>query len=261
MFQRMLTSALFAGVAAGLIAALLHFAFVQRLILLGEQYETGEITHFTAGSSGADALVAPHSHDVADNGQIVAGQDAAEQDTQSHDAHSHGAGEEASTLKRNSLTVLFMVLIYTSYGMLLTAGFGLMASLGYQIGPKEGVLWGVAGYIAFQLAPAMGLAPELPGTIGADLGARQIWWWSTVACTATALGLLAYGRQVWTFVLAGGLLALPHVIGAPQPEAFFGVAPPELAAAFSARVLGVALIVWACLGALAGHFWSKQPIA
>lgn len=257
----MLTSALFAGVAAGLIAALLHFAFVQKLILLAEQYETGEITHFATGSSGAAALVAPHSHDVADNGPIVDGQDAVEQDTQSHDAHSHGTGEEASTLTRNSLTILFMVLVYTSYGMLLTAGFGLMASLGYQIGPKEGVLWGIAGYIAFQLAPAMGLAPELPGTIAADLGERQIWWWSTVALTATALALLAYGRQKWVYVVAVGLLGLPHVIGAPVPEGFLGLAPPEVSAAFSARVLGAALIVWACLGGIAGHFWSKQPIA
>lgn len=244
MFQRMLASALFAGAAAGLIAALLHFAFVQPLILLGEQYETGAITHFTSGSS-TPAAEAGHSHD--------AGTEEA--------AHSHDHAAAPSDLQRNGLTVLFMGLVYIAYGMLLTAGFGLSDNLGQRIGPTQGMLWGLAGFAAFQLAPAMGLAPELPGTIAAELGARQVWWWGTVAATATGIGLLAYGRQLWMFVLAGVLLAVPHVIGAPQPEAFFGAAPPEVAAAFTARVLGTGLAVWACLGWLAGHFWSRPSAA
>lgn len=250
----MLTSALFAGVAAGLIAALLHFAFVQKLILLAEQYETGALTHFASGSSADDAGVA-HDHDQGTEAAV--GVDA----TAAPEQHSHGAEGEGSSLKRDGLTALFMVLVYSAYGMLLTAGFGLMNSLGHKIGPKEGLLWGLAGFVAFQLAPAVGLAPELPGTIGAELGARQVWWWSTVACTATGLGLLAYGKQVWAFVLAGALLALPHVLGAPEAAAFYGVAPPELAAAFAARVLAVGFVVWAALGWIAGHFWSRSPAA
>jgi predicted cobalt transporter CbtA len=54
------------------------------------------------------------------------------------------------------------------------------------------------------------------------------------------------------------LLALPHVIGAPEIEGYYGVAPPEVAGAFAARVLGVGLAVWACLGWTAGFFWSRQ---
>jgi hypothetical protein len=46
MFQKMLTSALGAGCAAWLLAAVLHFAFVQKYILLGEEYETGAAVHF-----------------------------------------------------------------------------------------------------------------------------------------------------------------------------------------------------------------------
>ena len=37
-------------------------------------------------------------------------------------------------------------------------------------------------------------------------------------------------------------------------------APPELAAAFATRSLGVGLIVWAALGALAGHFRSGKTL-
>ena len=46
MIQRMLASALIAGFAAGLLAAVLHFALIQELIFLGEKYETGALVHF-----------------------------------------------------------------------------------------------------------------------------------------------------------------------------------------------------------------------
>ncbi|MGB7271275.1 MAG: CbtA family protein, partial [Albidovulum sp.] len=64
MIQRMVTSALFAGCAAGLFAALLHFAFVQEYILLGEKYETGALVHF----GGASDAPAPEGHDHSDDG-------------------------------------------------------------------------------------------------------------------------------------------------------------------------------------------------
>lgn len=247
MTKRMIASALFAGVAAGLIAVLLHFAFVQKYILLGEQYESGALTHFTSGSSTHDhgaAQPAPEAEPMAE--------------PTAEAGHAHHHEPAASDWQRNGLTALFMLIIYTSYGLLMTAGFAFADSLGRKIGPSEGMFWGIAGFAAFQLAPAMGLAPELPGTIAADLGARQIWWWSTVFGTGAGIALLAYGRKTWMFVLAGALLALPHVIGAPEIEGFFGTAPPEVAAAFAARVLGTALVVWTCLGWLAGHFWSTS---
>ena len=54
------------------------------------------------------------------------------------------------------------------------------------------------------------------------------------------------------------LIALPHLIAAPHPEAFAGVAPPEMAALFAARALGVGAIAWALLGGTAGWFWQRQ---
>lgn len=239
MTKRMIVSALFAGCAAGLIAALLHFAFVQKYILLGEMYESGAMMHFMDGGDTHPTETSATTL-VAETG------------------HAHHPQTAASDWQRNGLTALFMLILYTSYGMLLTAGFAFADSLGRRIGPSEGMLWGIAGFAAFQLAPAMGLAPELPGTIAADLAARQTWWWCTVIGTGGGIALLAYGRKTWMFILAGALLAGPHVIGAPEPEGFFGSAPPEVAAAFAARVLGTALVVWACLGWLAGHFWATS---
>ena len=46
MTRNLLTSALFAGVAAGLIAALLQFVYVIPALLEGELYESGARVHF-----------------------------------------------------------------------------------------------------------------------------------------------------------------------------------------------------------------------
>jgi cobalt transporter subunit CbtA len=231
----MLTSAMFAGVVAGLLAALLHFAFVQKYILLGETYETGAATHFAG---------APHPDDHA----AEAGHD--------HSTHDHG--EAPSTYTRNAWTVVFSALVYIAYALILVAGFGLARVFGHTITAREGLLWGIAGFAAFQLAPAMGLPPELPGTPAADLAARQVWWWATVAATGGALALLAYGRTALAAVIAVLLLAAPHVIGAPLPDGFSGTAPPEVAGTFAARVLGVGLAVWAMLGWVAGFVWARE---
>ena len=250
MFQRMVASAVFAGVAAGLIAAVLHFAFVQKYILLGERYETGALTHFTSGSQ-ADDLAGPgdagHSHAAPADGAAVA-------------PHNHPAAPQ-SDLQRNAFTALFMVLVYVSYAMLLVAGFGLADSVGIKVGAGQGLLWGLAGFVALQMAPAIGLAPELPGTIAAELGARQIWWWGTAAVSALAFALLAYGPKPWGGVAALALLATPHVIGAPQPDGFHGVAPPEVAAVFAARVLATGMAAWAVMGWLAGRLWARSAVS
>lgn len=248
----MLTSALVAGCAAWLLAAGLHFAFVQKYILLGEEYETGAAVHFAGVAPQTDdhATGEAHSHDAAT-------------EEHSHDAtaegHTHDeGGEEPSTFTRNLWTVVFSGLVYIAYAMILVAGFGLARTYGRGITAREGLLWGVAGFATFQLAPAMGLAPELPGTLAADLGARQVWWWGTALATATGLGLLGYGRSLLTTALAVLLLAAPHVIGAPELDGFSGVAPPEVAGAFSARVLGVGLAVWAMMGWVAGYVWARD---
>jgi cobalt transporter subunit CbtA len=247
MIKRMLAGGILAGFAAGLFAALLHFAFIQNLILLGEQYETGELVHFDAGATA--------DHDAAAG--AAAGHDhATEADGHVHSPALGGDAEPAFT--RNLKTVLFTCLIYAAYGILLVAGFGLAEQFGRRIGAREGILWGLAGFAAFQLAPAMGLAPELPGTIAADLSARQVWWLGTVLATGTGIALLGYGRSLVTAVLGGALLAAPHIIGAPHLDEFYGAAPPELSAAFSANVLGVGFAVWAVLGWISGRLWASS---
>jgi cobalt transporter subunit CbtA len=248
MIQKMLTSALVAGCAAWLLAVVLHFAFVQRYILLGEEYETGAAVHYAGVAPATDEHAADeaHSHDAAEDGH-------SHDDTDDHDD-----GDEVSTFTRNLWTAVFFGLVYVAYAMILVAGFGLARVYGKAIGAHEGLLWGIAGFAAFQLAPAMGLAPELPGTLAADLGDRQLWWWSTVAATVLGLGLIGYGRSLVTLIIGVALLAAPHVIGAPELERFSGVAPPEVAGAFAARVLGTGLAIWALMGWVAGYVWARD---
>lgn len=245
MLARILTSALIAGVAAGLLAALLQLALVQPVLLHAELYEGGELTHF-GGPVATD-----HAHDGTEAAAV-------------HD-HDHGPGAAAGEgidWQRDGLSVLFTMLVYAGYGLLMVAGFALAALRGHEVAhPRQGLLWGLAGFIAVQLAPAVGLPPELPGMAAADLLARQVWWIGTVAATAGALWLIAFGRGWGAWGAAVVLIALPHVIGAPQPAEFLGPTPPELAGEFAGRALGVGMVAWVLLGLFAATLWSRAAQA
>ncbi|MGQ0564473.1 MAG: CbtA family protein [Gemmobacter sp.] len=246
----MLTGALGAGLVAGLLAALLQSLFVQENILLAERYESGELTHYQGTGAATEA-----GHDMApaSDGATTA------QATHAAVTPEPTAGhDEMSALSRNGLTVVFAVLVYVSYALVMVAGFALAGQFGRSVTARDGLLWGIAGFAAFQLIPAVGLAPNLPGTVAAEIVGRQIWWWGTAVSAAIALALIGYGRRPLAWGGALVLLAGPHLIGAPLPEAFNGTAPPEVASAFAARTLAVGLAAWALLGWTGGWLWSGK---
>jgi cobalt transporter subunit CbtA len=111
------------------------------------------------------------------------------------------------------------------------------------------------GFAATGLAPSMGLAPELPGSAAAPLVARQIWWILTVAATASSLWLMLASKRPGAMLAGLVLLALPHIIGAPQPAAFESTAPAELAARFAAASLGLQALLWASVGFTVAALW------
>ncbi len=225
MFTRILTSALFAGFAAGLIAALLQLVFVQPVLLHAELYESGKLVHFGSGAAkAANAHVATGGID----------------------------------LMRDGLSVLFTTLIYTGYGLLLVAAIALAGERGISVSPRQGLIWGLAGFIAVQFAPAVGLPPELPGASAADVGVRQVWWFGTVTATAAALWLIAFGQSWIARGIAVVLLLAPHIIGAPHPTVFEGPTPPELAGIFATRALGVGLVAWTLLGLFSAYFYQRE---
>lgn len=247
MLIRILRTALLAGAAAGLFAALLQLWFVQPVLLQAEMYESGEIVHF-------GGVVEPSLHVHADGEVHDHGASTGHDEAVGHD---HG-GEQASALPREALLILFNMLAYAGFALVVVALMSLAEERGARLDGRTGLLWGTAGFVAVMLAPAVSLAPEVPGVAAADVGARQVWWFATVFMAALALWLIAFGRSPVAWGAAVVLLIAPHAFGAPEPEAFTGPVPPEVAGLFAARVLGVGLAGWALLGLFAGWLWARD---
>ena len=222
MTQKILVSALFAGALAGLLAGLLQLVFVQPVLLHAELYEGGDLVHF--------------------GGTLVS------------------ANPELPMFDplRDVLSLVFTMLTYTGYALLLIAAMSFSDDRGFGVDGRIGLLWGIAGFVVFHLAPGVSLAPEVPGVSAADVGARQVWWFATVAAAAVALALIAFGKSWAAWGVAVILLAAPHLIGAPQPETFAGTTPPEIAGLFAARAFGVGLAAWVILGSASGFFWNRE---
>lgn len=240
MTRHLLTSGLLAGFAVALLATLLQFAFLERNILLAERYESGALVHFGGPLAG--------------HNDVAATQDA----TASHDQIAHNnATEEAPFWQRQVKTLLAMIITYCGYGLVMIAGISVARHFGKTVGPSEALLWGLAGFAAFSLAPAMGLEPALPGVEGADLAQRQVWWLLCAGATLAGLALLAYGNGPIPRLAAVVLLAAPHIVGAPHLAEFTGILPPEMAAQHAARSLGVGLVAWVTLGGLSRWFLDR----
>ena len=227
MFRRVFATALIAGALCGLGISAVQELTTTPLILHAETFE----------KSGRSAP---------DSGVRFAGR-----------AFAHGdapAGAPTGGLERALYTTLANVLAGVGFALLLAACFALA---GRPVDGRTGVLWGIAGFATVNLAPALGLPPEVPGTLAAELTARQGWWLLCAAATAAGLWAMALrGGAVW-IALGIALLAAPHLIGAPQPERMGGAVPPELAAQFVAASLVTAAIFWCGLGWLSGALWKR----
>lgn len=236
MLKNIFASALFAGLAAGLLSALLQFWLVTPLIIEGEEYETGAKSHFAGVLIVEDEPAEVSEHEMEDEQEPTL----------------------SETLTRHSMTVGVNVVVFTGFALILVAGFATASTTGHVINAKSGIIWGLAGFVAVQLAPAAGLFPELPGTPAEDVYLRQMWWITTVVASIVGLALIAFGNKAYLMILGAVFLATPHIIGAPHLSFYGGVAPPELAALFVSRSLFVACATWAILGGVAGTVWQKQ---
>lgn len=154
-----------------------------------------------------------------------------------------GAEHVHNGLDRVLYTALFDCLGAFGFALLLAAAFAWRGAVSW----KQGLLWGLAGYASFALAPALGLPPELPGVEGAALAARQFWWIGTALATAAGIAAIACSRRPAVRVLGVVLLALPHVIGAPGGEGIDSVRD-EVAGSFVLGSLAVSLVMWITIG-------------
>ena len=168
------------------------------------------------------------------------------------------AGEEAwapaDGLERTFFTALNSVFVGIGFGLLLTACFALR---GRPLSWHRGILWGLAGFAAFNLAPAIGLPPELPGDAAAGLGERQTWWVLTVLVTAIGLWIIAF-QPKWSLKIFGlAFILIPHIVGAPQPAAHESLAPADLRTMFIYSSLATNAAFWVALGMLCAVFYNR----
>ena len=245
MLQRIFGTALGAGIAVGLIVAILQHVTLVPLILEAEKYEDGKLT---VQHKHTQALPTDIGAQVAIALPAVIGA------AQAHDEKPAAAKAEEESPWRAVFTFIATTLTAVGFALLLTGAY---AVSGRPVDAREGLLWGMAGFAAFALAPAFGLPPELPGAVAAELTMRQVWWTATMAATAVGIGLLVFMPRAWTIALAVVLLVAPHLIGAPHPHEGAGVVPPELAAAFAARSLGANAVLWALLGLATGALYAR----
>jgi cobalt transporter subunit CbtA len=133
---------------------------------------------------------------------------------------------------------------------------------GARLGPSTGLKLGLLGFATVQLLPALGLSPELPGMLAAEVSARQMWAGGQMGAGLLgawlALGELpsqwvykALGRAArFTTTVAGALVGiLPLLVGAPHPA--YGErseVPAELAARFACASLLTTFCFWLVLG-------------
>lgn len=222
MLRRMLITGLAAGVAAGLLITLVQQIRVAPLIAEAERYELAGL---------------------------------AEKPAAGNSRNSARDGFRDSPLGRLMVTAAVNMLIAVGFGLLLAAAFSLH---GREPSLARGMVWGVAGYVVFVAAPALGLPPELPGTPAAGVQARQIWWLGTVAAALVGLCLIFLTHRLWLRFLGGFLATLPHALGAPHPPELAPPPYPEgLGTEFVLASLATSLIFWLLLGAFSGWLYRR----
>jgi cobalt transporter subunit CbtA len=222
-FRSIVFSAALAGLIVGVVISVAQFFGTVPLIQQSEVYER-KAASVTSPAAPQQAGAA-HDHSKADSRE--------------------SEWEPEDGFQRNAFTVAANVLTAIGFALLLT---GIYAIRGYQVTWREGLLWGLAGFVVFTAAPGLGLPPELPGMPVAPLTARQTWWIATAAATAGGLWLLAFRPAAWAAVLGLTIIALPHLIGAPlAPESHSDV-PAVLSHRFVVVVTLTSLLFWALLG-------------
>lgn len=227
MITRVLYAAVLAGILAGLVVSVVHFSKLAPLIVEAETYEHA----------------APHEHAL----------------NAPADAHGQAVAEpESVELSRNAMTFIADIVTGTGFAFLLAAA---IVFSGREISAKTGAVWGLAGFLVVSLAPALGLAPELPGMPAADLFDRQVWWVATVAASAAGGGLIVFAGNAALKAAGVALIVLPHLAGAPQPLGHASDVPAALAAAFAAASIGASAVFWLVLGTATGWLLGRGQMA
>jgi cobalt transporter subunit CbtA len=230
MIGRLVLAALIAGMAAGIIYGGVQHVQTTPLILAAEVYETAPAHDRAAAAADPAVPSAPALE------------------------HEEVEWAPAEGWQRTLSTTISSMITGAGFALLLAA---VSLLTGLPITPKNGLIWGISGFLAATVAPSAGLAPELPGMPTADLVLRQVWWVATIAATGTAIFLIATRRELLWLAAAVVLIALPHIIGAPQPLTHETAVPAGLAASFAANTIAASAVLWSLIGLFLGLALQK----
>ena len=251
MFVRYLLAALVAGLFVGVVMTPVQYARVVPLIVHAEQYEDGGHGIEPAHHHDAGLVSSAHAHSAGavfdpQGGRVILAHSTAGTD---------GEEEGAALFESRALGTLTANIVTGGGFALMLAAVALLA--GRRITVRNGALWGLAGFAAVSLAPALGLPPELPAMPAADLSARQAWWIMTVGLTAVGLYCLLLRKE--PMLRAGGiaLLVVPHLFAAPHPADLSSPIPPTLAAEFAVASLATGAIFWVLIGLAVGFAMER----
>ncbi len=186
-FRQLILRSLGVGLFAGIVLSFLQLFGVTPIVLQAEQFE--ELEPAVVTQAHAD-----HGH--------------------SHD-HDGSSWQPEDGVERTAFTALSNVFVAMGFAAVILGLMNIYQSVVGTVSVTRGLLWGGAGFMAFFLAPSLGLPPEIPGAQAAELSSRQYWWVLTAACTLVGIGsvVILHG---WQKIFGAVLIVLPHVIGAPQ---------------------------------------------
>lgn len=242
-FRSIVFSSIIAGFIVGLVVTAAQQFGTVPLILKAEVYEKAAETHQHEAVAAPQAAAAGHDH---------AGHD--------HASHDHGAEawEPRDGFERNAYTAAANVLTAIGFALLLAGFFAIRSgATGESVSWHQGLMWGLAGFAVFTIAPGLGLPPELPGVPAAPLASRQIWWTAAVLATAAGLALIVFRRSVPAAIAGVILLLLPHLIGAPELEHVETNVPSSLSHQFVTAVTATSLVFWSLLGAATSAIFAR----
>ncbi len=242
-------SACLAGFLAGLMLTGLQWVQIIPIILEAETYEGAASTTQVGHSHGAQGAHSYEHQNVVSSEGILG-----------HLRQSIIAFQQAETewapadgWERTLFTAGANILLAIGFALLLNAAFAVRQEFRWQ----QGIFWGLAGYAVFFVLPALGLPPEIPGTVTTNVVDRQGWWLMTVICSGVGLALLILQGQWIAKIVGAVLLVVPHLFAASYPEAVVGTTPQELADAFLWATAIVNGIFWLVLGTLAALTFEK----
>lgn len=245
LFRTIIFTAVFSAIISGVVLGTLQYFSTTPIIYSAEVYEV------TKETPAVDAM------------KTSAGE---------HGAHAHSHAVEGTEwgpkneTERVSYTFLADVLIAFGHSLLLTSFLALVfLKFGKpDISWRSGLIIGLGGYLSFYVATVIGLPPEVPGTVAADLPLRQVWWILTIVFTILGLSVL-YLAPAFFKVIGLVFIVLPHLLGAPQPElhGFLNQEKSAIAALsqlehqFLMSTAWVNLVYWLVLGLVSGFFAGK----